>query len=68
MAQVIVATIAFFGLIYLLKLVLVTTLASILVAFVLEPFIRALARIRIPRAAGALLAVVLLVGLAGGLT
>jgi len=67
-AQIIVATIAFIGLIYLLKLVLVTTLASILLAFVLEPFVQALARIRIPRAAGALLSVVLLVGLAGGLT
>jgi len=67
-AQIIVATIAFIGLIYLLKLVLVTTLAAILLAFVLEPFVGALARMRIPRAAGALLAVVLLVGLAGGFT
>jgi predicted PurR-regulated permease PerM len=37
-------------------------------AFILEPLVSALVRIRVPRAAGALIAVVLLVGLAGGLT
>jgi predicted PurR-regulated permease PerM len=67
-AQIVVAAIAVIGLIYLLKLVMVTTLFSILLAFVLEPLVSRLARIGIPRAAGALLAVVLLVGLAGGLT
>ena len=67
-AQIVVAAIAVIGLIYLLKLVMVTTLFSILLAFVLEPLVSRLARIGIPRAAGALLAVALLVGLAGGLT
>jgi predicted PurR-regulated permease PerM len=67
-AQIVVAVIAVIGLIYLLKLVLVTTLASLLLAFVLEPLVGGLARIRIPRAFGALLAVVLMVGLAVGLT
>jgi predicted PurR-regulated permease PerM len=67
-AQIVVAVIAVIGLLYLLKLVMVTTLFSILLAFVLEPFVNRLCRIRIPRAAGALLAVVLLVGLAGSLT
>jgi predicted PurR-regulated permease PerM len=67
-AQIVVAFIAVIGLIYLLKLVMVTTLFSILLAFVLEPFVNRLARIRIPRAIGALLAVALLVGLTGGLT
>jgi predicted PurR-regulated permease PerM len=67
-AQIVVAVIAFIGLIYLLKLVLVTALASLLLAFVLEPLVSGLARIRVPRAFGALLAVVLMAGLAAGLT
>ena len=67
-AQIVIAVIAVIGLIYLLKLVLVTTLISVLLAFVLEPMVSGLARIHVPRAAGALLAVVLLIALAGGLT
>lgn len=67
-AQIVVAVIAVIGLTYLLKLVLVTTLASLLLAFVLEPLVSGLARIHIPRAFGALLAAVLMVGLAAGLT
>ncbi len=67
-AQIVVAVIAVIGLIYLLKLVLVTTMVSVLLAFVLEPVVSGLARIRIPRAAAALLAVLLLIAVAGGLT
>ena len=67
-AQIVVAVIAVIGLIYLLKLVMVTTLFSILLAFVLEPLVSRLARIHIPRAVGALLAVALMVALAGSLT
>lgn len=67
-AQIVVAVIAVIGLTYLLKLVLVTTLASLLLAFVLEPLVSGLSRIRVPRAFGALLAVLLMVGLAVGLT
>ncbi|MGH9553746.1 MAG: hypothetical protein ACRD3W_30480, partial [Terriglobales bacterium] len=67
-AQIVVAVIAVIGLIYLLKLVLVTTLVSVLLAFVLEPVVSGLTRIRVPRAAGALLAVLLLIALAAGLT
>jgi len=67
-AQIVVAVIAVLGLIYLLKLVLVTTLTSVLLAFILEPLVGALVQIRVPRVAAALFAVVLLVGLAGGLT
>jgi predicted PurR-regulated permease PerM len=66
-AQIVVAAIAVIGLIYLLKLVMVTALFSMLLAFVLEPLVSRLVRIRIPRAVGALLAVALMVGLAGGL-
>ena len=67
-AQIVVAVIAVIGLTYLLKLVLVTTLASLLLAFVLEPVVSGLSRIHVPRAFGALLAVILMVALAIGLT
>src|SRR6476661_3974197 len=67
-AQIVIAGIAVIGLIYLLKLVLVTTLFSILLAFILEPAVRLLCRMRIPRPVGALLAVVLMVAMGGGLT
>lgn len=64
-AQIVVAVIAVIGLIYLLKLVLVTTLVSILLAYVLEPPVKWLAHIHIPRWAGALIVVVSVVALAG---
>src|SRR5204863_5757417 len=67
-AQVVVAAIAVLGLIYLLKLVLVTTLSAMLLAFILEPLVCRLTRIGIPRAIAALCAVVLMVTLAVGLT
>src|SRR4029077_12784409 len=65
-AQIVVAIIAVVGLIYLLKLVMVTILFSILLAFILEPLVSRLARIHIPRAVGALLTVALMVALIGG--
>jgi len=67
-AQIVVAAIAVLGLIYLLKLVLITTLTSLLLAFILEPLVSQLRRSGLPRAAGALVAVVLMVALAGSLT
>src|SRR5207253_8110899 len=66
-AQIVVAGIAVIGLLYLLKLVMVTTFVAILLAFVLEPLVGR-TRIGIPRAVGALLAVVLMLALAGALT
>ena len=67
-AQIVVAVIAVIGLLYLLKLVMVTTLVAILLAFVLEPLVGRLPRIGIPRPVWALLAVVLMITLAGALT
>jgi predicted PurR-regulated permease PerM len=67
-AQIVVAGIAVIGLLYLLKLVMVTTLVAILLAFVLEPLVGWFGRIHFPRPLGALLAVTLLVCLAGNLT
>jgi predicted PurR-regulated permease PerM len=67
-AQIVVATVAVLGLIYVLKLVLTTTLAALLLAFLLEPLVSGLRRIGIPRWAGALVAVLLMIALAGALT
>jgi len=63
-AQIVVAAIAVIGLIYLLKIVLVTVLSAMLLAFAMEPLVNQLHRIRVPRALGALLAVSLMVALA----
>src|SRR5256885_3074072 len=65
-AQIVVAVIAVVGLIYLLKLVMVTTLTALLLAFILEPLVSGLSRLRLPRPAGALIAVLLTLALAGG--
>ena len=62
-AQIVVAVIAVLGLIYVLKLVLITTLTSLLLAFLLEPLASSLGRIGLPRWAGALLSVLLMVAL-----
>lgn len=66
-AQVVVASVAVLGLIYFLKLVLITTLTAILLAFILEPVVESLSRVRLPRAAGALVAVALMLTLWGAL-
>jgi predicted PurR-regulated permease PerM len=67
-AQIVVAAIAVVGLIYLLKVVLVTVLTAMLLAFALEPIVHQLGRIRVPRPAGALFAVLLLIAVSAGLT
>lgn len=66
-AQIVIAAIAVIGLIYLLKLVLVTALVSILLAYVLEPPVKWLGRLRIPRWLGALLVVSAVLVMIGGL-
>jgi predicted PurR-regulated permease PerM len=67
-AQIVVAAIAVLGLIYLLKLVLITTLTSLLLAFALEPAVSRLHRACVPRWAGALVAVGMMAVLTGVLT
>ena len=67
-AQIVVAVIAVVGLIYLLKLVMVTTLTALLLAFILEPLVSGLSRLRLPRPAGALIAVLLTLALAVSLS
>ncbi|MGC2697983.1 MAG: AI-2E family transporter [Candidatus Angelobacter sp.] len=60
-AQVIVGTTVVLVVCYVGKLVLVTLLVSILIAFMLEPLVNLLERVRLPRSVGAFLAVLLLV-------
>jgi predicted PurR-regulated permease PerM len=67
-AQIVVAVVAVIGLCYLLKLVMVTTLTAVLLAFVLEPLVGVLGKMKVRRWAGALMAVVLMVALTGALT
>lgn len=68
MAQVVVAVAATIGLIYLLKTVMVTMLCSLLLAFVLDPIVVFLGRLRIPRSVGAGIALLLLLAVFAGLT
>ena len=56
-AQIIVAAAVILTICYIAKLVLVTLLVSILLAFMLEPLVNLLERVRVHRAAGAFLAV-----------
>src|SRR5215470_19618664 len=67
LAQIVVAVIAVLGLIYILKLVMVTTFSSMLLAFVLEPLVIQLRRLRMPRGLAALIAIALLVAVSLGL-
>src|SRR5215831_11584051 len=62
-AQIVIALVATIGLLYLLKLVWVTILASILLAYVLEPPVAALVRIHCPRWVGAMVVTTLTVTL-----
>ena len=67
-AQIVVAIVAVLGLAYLLKVVMVTTLSAVLLAFIIDPLVGWLERHRIARAVGALIGVLLLVILALGLS
>lgn len=66
-AQIVVALVASIGLLYLLKLVWITILASIVVAYVLEPPVAALVRVHCPRWVGALVVTTATVMIAVGL-
>jgi predicted PurR-regulated permease PerM len=59
-AQIIVGATVILAVCYIAKLVLVTLLVSILLAFMLEPLVSLLERIRLPRAAGAFLAILVM--------
>ncbi len=59
-AQIIVGVTVILAVCYVAKLILITLLVSVLLAFMLEPIVSLLERVRIPRAAGAFLAVLLM--------
>jgi predicted PurR-regulated permease PerM len=61
-AQITLSVIAVLVVCYLAKMVLVTLLIAVLIAFTLEPLVRLLERVRLPRPAGSILAVLLLCG------
>lgn len=61
-AQIVVAAAVLLVICYLAKLVLVTLMVSVLLAFVLEPLVGLLERIRLPRSVGAFVAVLVLLG------
>ncbi len=67
-AQIVIAVGVVLVLCYFGKLVLVTIFTSLLIAFVLEPLVRLLERIRIPRAVGAAISILLLIGVLYGLS
>jgi predicted PurR-regulated permease PerM len=62
-AQVIIAAAVILAICYVAKLILITLLVSILLAFVLEPVVNLLEKVRLPRSAGASLAVLLMLAL-----
>ena len=62
-AQMIVGAAVVLVICYVAKLILITLLVSILLAFVLEPVVNLLEKIRLPRAAGAFLAVLFMLAL-----
>jgi predicted PurR-regulated permease PerM len=61
-AQITLSVMAVLAVCYLAKMVLVTLLVSVLIAFTLEPLVSLLERWRLPRSAGSILAVLLLCG------
>ncbi len=62
----VIAGVTVLAVFYVAKLVLVTLMISIIVAFMLEPFVCLLERIRLPRSLGAMIAVLLLAGVVYG--
>src|SRR5438270_12305996 len=66
--QITLTLLAVLAICYFAKLVLVTIFTSILIAFILEPIVRVLGKIRIPRAVGSGIAVLLLLGILYGLS
>src|SRR6185312_6268522 len=65
-AQITIGVAVVLAICYLAKLVLVTLLVSVLIAFMLEPIVSVLQRVRVPRSAGALIAVLVLLAVCWG--
>lgn len=67
-AQTIVAVAVILVLCYVAKLVLITLLVSVLLAFLLEPLVEGLRRLHVPRSLGSFIAVVMMLAMLYGLT
>src|SRR5499425_2083732 len=61
-AQIVIAIGVIIGVCYFAKPVLITIFSAVLITFVLDPFVRLLGRIRIPRAWGSAWAILLMLG------
>lgn len=66
--QITLTLLAVLAVCYVAKIVLVTIFASILIAFILEPIVRGLQKIRLPRSLGSVIAVLILLGVMYGLS
>lgn len=66
--QITLTTLAVLAICYFAKLVLVTIFTSVLIAFILEPVVRLLKRIHVPRGVGSGIAVLLTIALLYGLS
>ena len=66
MAQIVMGVAVVLAICYFAKLVLVTLMVSILLAFMLEPLVSLFERVRLPRSAASLLAVLVLLGACWG--
>ena len=67
-AQIVIAMGVIIGLCYFAKLVLITIFSAVLITFVLDPFVRLLGRIRIPRAWGSAIAILCMLAMLYGLS
>jgi predicted PurR-regulated permease PerM len=66
--QITLTLLAVLAMCYVAKIVLVTIFTAVLIAFILEPIVRGLLRMRLPRAVGSAIAVLLMLGLLYGLS
>jgi predicted PurR-regulated permease PerM len=66
--QITLTTLAVLAICYFAKLVLVTIFTSILIAYILEPLVRLLKRVHVPRGVGSAIAVLLTIALLCGLS
>src|SRR5581483_5842360 len=59
-AQIVIGAAVVLAICYVAKLVLITLMVSILITFMLEPLVRLLERVRLPRSLGSIVAILLL--------
>src|SRR5262250_780922 len=67
-AQIVIAIGVIIGVCYFAKPVLITIFSAVLITFVLDPFVRLLERIRIPRGWGSAIAILLMLAVLYGLS